>query len=216
MSHAYLMEKQMPHTFWYFAVKHSARMMNMIPSKYKGKLASPFMLVHGVCPDPRTWFPFFLLCYFHHEKESNASHSKNQAHTLDGIVIGRSSTPNTILVYDPRNQRYYKPDSYTLNQYHLPSSVYHSIVYNGALFVSLHCNSSTPTSKPYPLGTRVMQTDPDTNATKSGTLMDISLCDKWLLLAHELGGKSDSHPETGLQIPLLIVHLLSCFLRSNG
>jgi hypothetical protein len=29
-------------------------MMNMIPGKYCSKLASPFMLVHGVCPDQRT------------------------------------------------------------------------------------------------------------------------------------------------------------------
>jgi hypothetical protein len=106
MSRAYLMEKQMPHSFWYFAIKHSARMMNMIPGKYCGKLALPFMLVHGVCPDQRTWLPLFSFCYFHHEKDSNASHSKNQAHTFDGIVIGQSPTSNAILIYNPRNQRY--------------------------------------------------------------------------------------------------------------
>ena len=44
MSCAYLTEKQMPRTFWYYAIKHSARMMNMIPGKYGTKLASPFML----------------------------------------------------------------------------------------------------------------------------------------------------------------------------
>ncbi len=101
MSRTFLMEKQMPRTFWYFAIKHAARMMNMIPGKYKGKLTSPFMLVHGVCPDPRTWLPLFLLCYFHHNKDSNAPHSKNQAHTLDGIVIKQSSTSNALLVYHP-------------------------------------------------------------------------------------------------------------------
>jgi hypothetical protein len=89
MSRTYLTEKQMPCTFWYFAIKHSARMMNMIPGKYKGKLASPFMLIPGVRPDPRTWLPLFSLCYFHHDKDSNAPCSYNQAHTLDGIVIGR-------------------------------------------------------------------------------------------------------------------------------
>ncbi len=81
-------------------------MMNMIPGKYCGKLALPFMLVHGVHPDQRTWLPLFSLCYFYHEKDSNASRSKNQAQTLDGIVIRRSPTSNAILVYNPRNQRY--------------------------------------------------------------------------------------------------------------
>ncbi len=54
MSHVYLMEKQMPCSFWYYAIKHSARMMNMIPGRYRNQLASPFMLVHGVRPDQRT------------------------------------------------------------------------------------------------------------------------------------------------------------------
>ncbi len=88
MSQAYLTEKQMPWTFWYYAVKHLARMMNMILGKYQNKLASPFMLVHGIRPDPRTWLPLFLVYYFHHEKDSDASRSKSQAHTMDGIVLG--------------------------------------------------------------------------------------------------------------------------------
>jgi hypothetical protein len=175
MSRAYLTEKQMLHTFWYFAVKHSARMMNMIPGTYLGHLASPFMLVHGVCPDQRTWLPIFSLCYFHHDNDSDASRSKHQAHTLDGIVVGRSSTSNAILVYNPRNQRYYKPGSYRLDAYRLPSSVYPSIVYDGGLFVSLHCNDSPPPLEPYPPGTRVLKVDKTSNTQISGTVMDIPL-----------------------------------------
>ena len=94
---------------WYYAIKHAAWMMNMIPG--------PFMLVHGVRPYPRTWLPKFSLCYFHHEKDSDASRSKLQAHTLDRIIIGRSPTSNAILIYNPRNQRYYKPDSYKIDTY---------------------------------------------------------------------------------------------------
>jgi hypothetical protein len=107
MSWAYLTEKQMPHTYWYFAIKHTARMMNMILGKYHNKLVSPFMLIHGLHPDRRTWLPLFLQCYFHHEKDSDASCSKHQAHTLDGIVVGQSSTYNAILVYYSWNQWYY-------------------------------------------------------------------------------------------------------------
>jgi hypothetical protein len=175
MWRAYLMEKQMPHLFWYFAIKHSACMMNMIPGKYCGKLASTFMLVHGVHPDQRTWLPLFSLCYFHHEKDSNTSRSKNQAHTLDGIVIGRSPTSNGILLYNPCNQHYYKPNSYKLDPYFLPSSVYPTIIYNGGLFVSLHWDDIPVISKPYPPGTHVKDNNADTNILRSGTVMDISL-----------------------------------------
>ena len=83
MSHAYLTEKQMPRSFWYYAVKHFTWMMNMIPGQYKNKLTSPFMIALGVRPDQRTWLPIFSLCYFHHKKDSDAQRSKTQAHTMD-------------------------------------------------------------------------------------------------------------------------------------
>jgi hypothetical protein len=149
MSWAYLTEKQMPQTFWYCAIKYSARMMNMIPGKYQGKLASPLMLIHGVHPIQRTWLSNILLCYFHHNKDSNASHSKHQAHTLNEIVIACSFTLNAILVYTSWNQQYYEPDSYRLDASHIPSTVYPTNVYDGGLFVSLHRDDSAPPSKPY-------------------------------------------------------------------
>jgi hypothetical protein len=175
MSRAHLTKKQMPRTFWYFAIKHLAWMMNMIPGKYCNKLASSFMLVHEKHPDTRTWLPLLLLCYFHHDKDSDASCSKHQAHTMDGIVVGRSSTSNAILVYNTRNQCYYEPDSYRFDPYCLPSSVYPNIVYNGRLFVSLHWDASPQISKPYPPGTRIVDSDPTTNTTWLATVMDIPM-----------------------------------------
>ena len=173
MSRAYLTEKQMPRTFWYYAIKHSARMMNMIPGKYGTKLASPFMLAHGTRPDSRTWLPLFSVCYFHHEKDSDASRSKSQAHTMDGIVLGRSPTSNAILAYNPRNQRYYEPDSYKIDSYRLPSSVYPTIKYDGCLFVSLHRDETPVISEPYPPGTRVLDTTLPSGRNLAGTVMDI-------------------------------------------
>jgi hypothetical protein len=65
MARAHLTEKQMPWSVWFYAVPHSAQMMNTIPGKFGGKLASPFLLVHGVGHDEQTWFPLFSICYFH-------------------------------------------------------------------------------------------------------------------------------------------------------
>ena len=136
MACAYLTEKQMPCTFWFYAITHAARMMNTIPGKYSGWLASPFLLVHGIGHDKQTWLPLFSLAYFHHEKDNNVQCSKHQAHTMDRIVIGRSPLSNALLVYNPRNKQYYKPDSNHLDPYRLPSLVYPSIKYDGGLFVS--------------------------------------------------------------------------------
>jgi hypothetical protein len=51
MACAYLTEKQMPCTFWFYAITHAARMMNAIPGEHSGCLASPFLLVHGMGHD---------------------------------------------------------------------------------------------------------------------------------------------------------------------
>jgi hypothetical protein len=72
MACAYITEKQMPRTFWFYAVVHAARMMNGIPGRYcSGRLASPFLLVHGVGHDERTWIPIFSLAFFHHERDGD-------------------------------------------------------------------------------------------------------------------------------------------------
>jgi hypothetical protein len=104
MAHAYLTKKQMPRTFWFYAITHTAWLMNAIPGKHSSLLASPFLLVHGVGHDEHTWIPLFSLCYFHHVRDSNINRSKHQAQTLDGIVIGHSPTSNALLVYNPWNK----------------------------------------------------------------------------------------------------------------
>ncbi len=101
MSHAYLTEKQMHCSFCFFSIVHLVRMMNAIPGKLHGKLASPFLLVHGIGHDKRTWFPLFSVCYFHHNRDGDVAHLHTQAHTMGGIAVGRSPTSNALLVYNP-------------------------------------------------------------------------------------------------------------------
>jgi hypothetical protein len=56
---------------------------------------------------------------------------------MDGIIVGRLSTSNALLVYNPRNKQYYEPDSCRIDSYRLPSLVYHNIKYDGGLFCQL-------------------------------------------------------------------------------
>jgi hypothetical protein len=56
MACAYLTEKQMPQTFWFYAITHAAQMTNAILVKLHGRLTSPFLLlVHGVGHNKCTW-----------------------------------------------------------------------------------------------------------------------------------------------------------------
>ena len=64
MARAYIKEKQMPCSFWFYAVVHAARMMNAIPGRHSGRLVSPFLLVHRVGQDERILDPDFLAGIF--------------------------------------------------------------------------------------------------------------------------------------------------------
>jgi hypothetical protein len=173
MARAYLTEKQMPRSFWFYTITHAACMMNAIPGKFKDRLASPFLLVHWVGHDVRAWIPLFSMCYFHHEKDGDQSHLKHQAHTMDGVIIGRSPTSNKLLINNPQNHQYYKPDSYCIYSYQLPGSVYLNMKYNGGLFCLLLCDDNPSFEKKYPPGTLVERIDQATNMLLAGTVMDI-------------------------------------------
>jgi hypothetical protein len=172
MARVYLPEKQMSRQFWFYAIIHAARMMNAIPRKIPGRLASCFLSVHGVGHDPCTWVPIFSLCYFHHKKDGDTLQSKHQAHTMDGIIVD-SSTSNALLVYNSRNKQYYEPNSYRINSYRLPSSVYHNIKYDGGLFCHLLRDNNPPVEEPYPPETRIERVNPTSNRLLAGMVMDI-------------------------------------------
>jgi hypothetical protein len=143
-----------------------------MPSREIGwEVGSPFLLAHGLGHNECTWFPLFLVCYFHHERDGDIPHSHNQSHTMDGIAIGSLPTLNALLVYNPQTKHYYEPGSYHLNPYWLPSSVYPNLKYNGGLFCSLYCDKNPPVEEPFPLGTRVERLDWTTNIILAGTVM---------------------------------------------
>ena len=94
---------------------------------------------------------------------------------MDGMIIGRSPTSNALLVYNLCNKQYYKPDSYRIDSYHLPGSVYQNMWYNGGLFCSLYRNNNPPIEELYPPGTRVERIDPISHMLLAGTVTDIPL-----------------------------------------
>jgi hypothetical protein len=96
---------------------------------------------------------------------------------MDGVIIGHSPTSNTLLVYNPRNKQYYEPDSYRINSYCLPCSVYCDLKYDGGLFCSLYREENPPIEELYPPGTWVERIDPTSHMLLAGTVMDIPIFD---------------------------------------
>jgi hypothetical protein len=123
MARAYLTDKQMPRAFWLHAIQHAARMMNCIPGKVNNELTTPFELVPHSPPDARLWFPLFSMGYFNHTRDGSVERTSFQAQTLEGIAVGRSTTSNAMIFYNPRTRQYYEPDTYKLDPLRLPSSV---------------------------------------------------------------------------------------------
>ncbi len=92
---------------------------------------------------------------------------------MDGVIVGWSPTSNALMVYNPCNHQYYKPDSYWIDSYRLPRSVYPTLRYDGGIFCSLLCNDDPLFEEKYNPGTKVERIDPKTNMLLAGTVMDI-------------------------------------------
>ena len=138
--------------------------------------------MHGVKGDCRCWASLFSVCYFKKDEDTidrqSVSRSKNQAHALDGIVIGRSETSNSIIVYNPRSKQLYgEIKSYNVDPHRLPASVHGAsgITYDGGLFCHLKRDGSPPQDEEYQPGTRVERAHPRTRVPQKGTVMDIPM-----------------------------------------
>ena len=153
MARAYLTEAGMPRDYWYFAIAHAARMMNMTPGNMSGKITTPFELVHRVAPDVRTWIPLFSIVYFHlNNTDGDAASFDSDA--MIGIAVGRSDKTNGLKVYNPSTKNYYEPYSYKFDPSRRPSSEWPRIQYDGGLYVDLyHDSHHNNVPEPYPPGT---------------------------------------------------------------
>lgn len=175
MLRAYLTEKQMPRRFWFHSIRHSAQMMNHIPAKYGNKLPPPFMLVRGPQDDCCSWLPLFSLYHFHHDTDGPIKCSKNQAQTMEGIIISRCPDSNAALVYNPHNKNFYQPETYRIDPHRLPGSIYLNIKYDGGLFCALKRDKNPSQDEEFPPGIRVEQQHPTTKMLCSGVVVDIPL-----------------------------------------
>ena len=145
---------------------------------------------------------------------------------MDDIVLGRSPTSNAILVCNPWNQRYYEPDSYKIDPYCLPSSVYPSIKYDGGLFVSLHRDEIPVISEPYPPGTRVLDTTLSLGRSLAGTVIDIpfdpTLSPQYLIVFDDGTTRAVPSKDMPLLIPKPVyaepdsTHILPPFLQPGS
>ena len=117
----------MPRNCWFHSIRHAVQLMNHILAKYKGRLASPFVRVHGTLADSRTWLSLFSVCYYHTKKDGGTSRFQNQAHTMDDIILGRNLDSNATSVYNPQRKNFCYPKSYRIYPHRQSGLVYLNI-----------------------------------------------------------------------------------------
>ncbi|KAL7483059.1 hypothetical protein ACHAW6_008707 [Cyclotella cf. meneghiniana] len=155
MARAYITEKQVSREFWYFAVRHTAIMINQIPGHIGGCLTTPEP-VYGTKPDSSTGFELFSICYFDHKIEGAASKSNTEVQTLAGIAVRRCEKSNTIQFYNPLTRGYYSPPVFKLDKGQLPISLFPTkITFDGGIVCGLQSNNTDPAPELFPPGTQV-------------------------------------------------------------
>ena len=153
---AFITETQVGREFWYFAVRHAAMMLNQVPGQLGLTITTPFELVHNSKPDLKKWFEILSIGYFNHDTDNANSRSKMQAHTLDGIAVGRDDNTNYIIFYNPITSSYYRPPAFRLDESILPITNFpNSLRFYGGLTCGLIRNKTYPIHEPFPPGTRV-------------------------------------------------------------
>ncbi len=92
---------------------------------------------------------------------------------MDNVIIGRSPTSNALLVDNPENCQFYKPEFYCIDSYRLPGLVYPDMKYDNGLFCLLLRNDNPSFEEKYLPETRIEHVDPATNMLLAGAVMDI-------------------------------------------
>ena len=107
MARAYVKDKLMPRSFWFWAIRHASRIHNIFPVKHQDKLTTPHELVYKTKPDYRQLFRLFSTAFFTHSKDGVKARSNIQSHTMAGIAIGYSDIANGMEIYNPLTKELY-------------------------------------------------------------------------------------------------------------
>ena len=75
MSRAFINDKQMPRSYWFWAIKHASRVQNIFPMKFDNQLMTPHELVYKCKPGYRQLFRLFSTAYFFHHKDNTKERS---------------------------------------------------------------------------------------------------------------------------------------------
>ena len=145
MGRSYITQQRMPVSFWWWAVRHACQMCIYLPVSAFGNLTTPFELVYCKQPDLRVPFNLFSTGYFYHSVSGRKLHHGLEAMALAGIAVGRDSSSNAMLFYNPAIKQLYSSADYVLDESNDTGNPW-QLTYDGGLFLGLHRHGRHPAS----------------------------------------------------------------------
>ena len=155
MARAFVNDKYMPRSYWFWAIRHAARVHNIFPIRHNDTITTHHELVYHTKPDYRQLFRLFYTAYFSHTKNGTHKRTNVQSHSMQGIAVGWSDVANVIEIYNPVTKQLYTTTIYKLDE-HSHTKSHFNLTYDGGIFsdlLSMDTNKNIP--EPYPIGTTV-------------------------------------------------------------
>ena len=115
--------------------------------------------------------------YFNHDTDNADICSKLQAHTLDGISVGKDDRSNYIIFYNQITSSYYRPPAFRIDESRPPITNFpNPLRFDGGITCGLLRNKTDPIHEPFPPGTRVsiQHKDIPTRGTIKNILIPLS------------------------------------------
>jgi hypothetical protein len=118
-----LVDRGMPKSLWFFALRHAVQVCNYLPVMIEGNITTAFEQVHESQPNFQAiLYHIFSHGYFRHTRDINHERLQFEPQTQPGIAIGCSEIANCLMFWNPVTNRISVWDDYLLDPLgHLPS-----------------------------------------------------------------------------------------------
>jgi hypothetical protein len=156
MARNWLVSAELPSTFWFYAVRHTAEVCNYFPIQLEdGSTTTPFELVHRTKPDLRVLFKPFTLAAVRQERIGDESLPKFESQSVPMITLGRCPNSYGLQFYNPVTGATVSSIDYSF-QHHVSSGSCFGLKYQPGTFVYRLDESTTMFFPRFPLESTVL------------------------------------------------------------
>ena len=142
MTRNWLTSSLLPSKYWYFGVKRSVEVLNMLPTHHiKNTVTTPHELVFNKKVDFCHLFSLFSTAYIKQERLQGGKHkNKFISHSLKCILVGADPLSDGFLFYHPKSKQLFSADDGFRLDPTLPSGPHFNETYDGSFIFNTKCS----------------------------------------------------------------------------